>query len=174
MLADEKLVGALCANFAEAAEPEASASLLSRLCMSQVRTEPAVPLACLPRSSHQLYSMLHESKCIATVLNKQAHSSQDETHEMLVGLQKIKIAISKGKQAGLFPIPSAYSSLLKAYGQCQQWHQVREVLIGMIQSGVQINKLHYLAALRAYHKNNRCCEAEVGSVLLLKPGILLQ
>jgi hypothetical protein len=35
MLADEKLVGALCANFAEAAEPEASASLLIRLCMSK-------------------------------------------------------------------------------------------------------------------------------------------
>ncbi|KAL0027552.1 hypothetical protein WJX77_010406 [Trebouxia sp. C0004] len=95
MLADEKLVGALCANFAEAAEPE-----------------------------------------------------------------KIKIAISKGKKAGLFPIPSAYSSLLKAYGQCQQWPQVREVLIGMIQSGVPINRLHYMAALRAYHKNNRCSEAE--------------
>ncbi|DBB08102.1 hypothetical protein WJX82_008581 [Trebouxia sp. C0006] len=95
MLADEKLVGTLCANFAEAAEPE-----------------------------------------------------------------KIKIAISKGKHAGLFPIPSAYSSLIKAYGQCQQWRQVREVLIEMIQSRVPINRLHYMSALRSYHRNNQCQEAE--------------
>ncbi len=122
----------------------------------------------MPRPSHHLYNVLHENKCIAAVLNDQAHSSQDETHQFLVALQKIEIAISKGKQAGLFPISSAYSSLLKAYGQCRQWPQVREVLIGMIQSGVPISKLHYKTALRAYHQNNRSFEAEVGFVLLPK------
>ena len=64
---DEELVGILCAIFAEAAEPEAGASLLSRLCMSKVRTEPAVRVACLPRSSHHLYNVLHESICFASV-----------------------------------------------------------------------------------------------------------
>ncbi len=77
MLANERLVGILCANFAEAADPEASASLLNRLCVSKVITQPAVPVACLPRSSHQLCSVPHESIFMASVLKNQAHSSQD-------------------------------------------------------------------------------------------------
>jgi len=74
--------------------------------------------------------------------------------------------ISKGKKAGLISIPSAYSSLLKAYGKCRQWPRIKLVLIGMIQSGVPIDKLHCMAALKGYHKSNRSYEAEVSSVML--------
>ena len=162
MLASKMLVRALCDNFAEAAEPEASTFLLSRLRMSK-ETEPDVPLACVPILFY-LCSMLHQSKSTACVLNDQALTQQDQTHHSLFALQKIEMVISKGKKAGLIPVPSAYSSLLKAYGKCRQWPKIKQVLIRMVQSGVPIDKLHCMAALRAYHISNRSYEAEVGSV----------
>lgn len=67
MLADETVVGLLCTIFAEAAEPEASAFLLKLSCMSKVRTEPVIHLACLLQSSHHVYSVLHDSKYIASL-----------------------------------------------------------------------------------------------------------
>jgi len=81
MLASKMLVRALCANFAEAAEPEASTFLLSRLRMSK-ETEPDVPLACVPILFY-LCSMLHQSKSTACVLNDQALTQQDQTHHSL-------------------------------------------------------------------------------------------
>lgn len=64
MLADKNLVGALCANFAAAAEPEASYSLLNGFYdIHRIKIQPAVTES-VPRSTYSLCAALHESRCL--------------------------------------------------------------------------------------------------------------
>ena len=76
-------------------------------------------------------------------------------------MQAIEALLEKAKAAGLPPILSAYTSLIKAWGACQNLVNVRRVLGDMVQDGVQPNQLHYRTAIIAHGNNYRPQEAEV-------------
>ena len=78
-------------------------------------------------------------------------------------LQAIEELLERAKAAGLPPILSAYTSLIKAWAKQGSMVEVRRTLSHMLEDGVQPNVLHYSAAIVAHSQHGRPQEAEVSA-----------
>ena len=82
-------------------------------------------------------------------------------HLCYCNMQAIEDLIEQAKAAGLPPVLSAYTSLIKAYGLNSSLTDVRRVLLEMKEDNVQPNQLHYRAAIAAHGQAGRPLEAQV-------------
>lgn len=69
--------------------------------------------------------------------------------------------IEDAKAAGLPPVMSAYTSLIKAFGMNSSLVDVRRIMVEMKEDGVEANQLHYRAAIVAHGQAGRPLEAQV-------------
>ena len=81
-------------------------------------------------------------------------------------VQAIEELLERAKAAGLPPIMSAYTSLIKAWAKQGSTVEVRRSLAHMVEDGVQPNALHYSAAITAHTQCGRPQEAEASIVHL--------